>query len=134
MTADERGQAEMTMTPTEYGPVRVKDGVVDELPLGSPLNAISLSRDQRHGVVGGRDLMKVLFVLDVCFARWAAMSADLGRKGCAPDNAPPWNRPRNLVSVRACLVAECLLCHAAAAGCRFFLGCSIYCMPVILQV
>lgn len=36
------------------------DGVVAELGLGpSPLNAISLSPDQRHGVVGGRDLMKV---------------------------------------------------------------------------
>lgn len=37
----------------------LRDGVVSELQLGSPLNAISLSGDQRYGVVGGRDLMKV---------------------------------------------------------------------------
>lgn len=38
----------------------VRDGVVSELELGSPLNAISISGDQRYGVVGGRDLMKVM--------------------------------------------------------------------------
>lgn len=39
-----------------------KEGVVAQLSLKSPLNAISLSSDQRHGVVGGRDLMKVCYI------------------------------------------------------------------------
>lgn len=41
----------------------LKLGVVAELTLAksgsSPLSSISLSSDQRHGVVGGRELMKV---------------------------------------------------------------------------
>lgn len=42
----------------------LEDGVVAELTLAksgfsSPLSSISLSSDQRHGVVGGRELMKV---------------------------------------------------------------------------
>lgn len=43
-------------------PESLKEGVVAQLSLsrkgGASLTCISLSEDQRHGVVGGRELMK----------------------------------------------------------------------------
>lgn len=46
----------------------LRAGVVAELTLAksgsSPLSSISLSSDQRHGVVGGRELMKVRCLRD----------------------------------------------------------------------
>lgn len=53
-----RQQGEISMKkPETFADLR--DGVVSELEIGSPLTMISLSGDQRYGVVGGRNLVKV---------------------------------------------------------------------------